>query len=75
MMFSALNTSVDITYKKVSDNALLQNAVLISASRSGDVMRVVSLLNSGADVQTKSEVNIHFLSCCPHLYTVGSFSL
>ena len=35
-----------------SDNVSLQNKELISASQSGDVMTVVSLLNSGADVQT-----------------------
>ena len=39
----------------------LQNEELISASESGDVMTVVSLLNSGADVQTEDEVYIHFL--------------
>ena len=39
----------------------LQNWELISASKSGDVMTVVSLLNSGADVQTENEVYIHFL--------------
>ena len=42
-------------------NMPLQNTVLISASESGDVMTAVSLLNSGADVQTKNEVYIHFL--------------
>ena len=42
-------------------NVLLQDAVLISASESGDVMTVVSLLNNGADVQTEDEVYIHFL--------------
>ena len=36
----------------------LQNKELISASKSGDVMRVVSLLNSGADVQTEDGVCI-----------------
>ena len=46
----------------------LQNKELISASESGDVMTVVSLLNSGAYVQTKNEVQnenevyIHFFS-------------
>ena len=34
----------------------LQNKELISASESGDVMTVVSLLNSGADVQTEDEL-------------------
>ena len=34
----------------------LQNIKLISASESGDVMTVASLLNSGADVQTENEV-------------------
>ena len=38
----------------------LQNEELFSASKSGDVMTVVSLLNSGADVQTEDEVYIHF---------------
>ena len=38
-----------------SDNVFLQNKELISASKSGDVMTVVSLLNSGADVQTKNK--------------------
>ena len=51
----------------------LQNDKLISASKSGDVMTVVSLLNSGADVQIKNEVYIHFLLVtCPHLY-MGPF--
>ena len=44
-----------------SDDVVLQNEGLISASESGDVMTVVSLLNSGADVQTKNEVCMHFL--------------
>ena len=35
----------------------LQNDELISASESGDVMTVVSLLNSGADVQTENRVH------------------
>ena len=34
----------------------LQNKELISASKSGDVMTAVSLLNSGADVQTEDKV-------------------
>ena len=43
----------------------LQNEELISASRSGDVMTVVSLLNSGADVQTEDGVCImDFHSLC-----------
>ena len=40
----------------------LQNEELISASKSRDVMIVVSLLNSGADVQTEYEVYIHLFS-------------
>ena len=48
-----------------SDNVSLQNEKLISASKSGDAKTVVSLLNSGADVQTKDKVYIyiyiHFL--------------
>ena len=47
----------------------LQNKELISASESGDVMTVVSLLNSGADVQTMDKVYIS-LVICPHLYTM-----
>ena len=47
---------------KFSDNVSLQNEKLISASESGDVMTVVSLLNSGADVQTEDEVHISFSS-------------
>ena len=43
-----------------SDNVSLQNEDLISASKSGDVMTVVSLLNSGADVQTEDKVYIFF---------------
>ena len=39
----------------------VQNEELMSASWSGDVMTVVLLLNSGADVQTENEVYIHFL--------------
>ena len=39
----------------------LQNKELISASESRDVMAVVSLLNSGADVQTEDKVYILFL--------------
>ena len=39
-----------------SDNVCLQNEEMISASESGDVMTVVSLLNSGADVQTEDKV-------------------
>ena len=35
----------------------LQNKELLYACESGDVMRVVSLLNSGADVQTENEVH------------------
>ena len=48
---------------KFSDNnkMCLQNWELISASKSGDVMTVVSLLNSGADVQTENKVYIRFL--------------
>ena len=38
----------------------LQNKELISASALGDVMTVVSVLNSGADVQTEDEVHITF---------------
>ena len=50
----------------------LQNEELISASKSGDVMTVMSLLNSGADVQTEDEVYIHPFSLvtCPRLYTM-----
>ena len=40
----------------IFDNVSLQNEELISASESGDVMTVVSLLNSGADVQTENKV-------------------
>ena len=42
-----------------SDNVSLQNEKLISASKSGDAKTVVSLLNSGADVQTKDKVYIY----------------
>ena len=45
-----------ICSKKFSDNVSLQNDELLSASESGDVMTVVSLLNSGADVQTETKV-------------------
>ena len=38
----------------------LQDHELISASMSGDIMTVVSLLNSGADIQT--EVCMHLNS-------------
>ena len=47
-----------------SDNLSLQNAALISACESGDVMAVVSLLNSGADVQTEYEVYIVTVGEC-----------
>ena len=40
----------------------LQNLELISAIKSGDVMTVVSFLNSGADVQTENEVFFSHLS-------------
>ena len=46
----------------------LQNEELISSSELGDVMKVVSLLNSGADVQTKDKVDISHLSSFAHLY-------
>ena len=46
-----------------SDNVSLQNKELFSASKSGDVMTVVSLLNSGADVQTEDEEVYIFFSC------------
>ena len=66
-LVSALSTIVDITCtRKFSDNLSLQNEELISASESGDVMTVVSLLNSGADVQTENVVYI-FLVTCRHL--------
>ena len=39
----------------------LQDKELISASISGDVMTVVSLLNSGADIHTEDKVYGHFL--------------
>ena len=47
----------------------LQKKELISASVSGDVMTVVSILNSGADVQTENEVSISLVTS-PHLYTM-----
>ena len=58
-----------------SDNVSLQNEDLISASKSGDVMTVVSLLNSGADVQTEDEeVYIFFSHQSSFVYHVA-FSL
>ena len=36
-------------------------------------MTVVSLLNSGANVQTEDEVYIFFSYNCPHLNTMGFF--
>ena len=39
-----------------SDDVSLQNEELKSASKLGDVMKVVSLLNSGANVLTKDKV-------------------
>ena len=47
----------------------LQNKELISASESGDLMKVVSLLNSGADIQTENWVHIFFshMSSFAHL--------
>ena len=48
-------------------NVSLQNDELISASKSGDVMTVVSLLNSGADIQTEDEeVQLHLSSFAHH---------
>ena len=44
-----------------NNNMCLQNEELISASKSGDVMTVVSLLNSGSDVKTENKVYIRFL--------------
>ena len=57
---SVLNTVVDVTCKKVIMS--LQNKELISASASGDVIRVVSLLNRGANVQTEDQVYLHFIN-------------
>ena len=57
-----------------SDNVSLQNKELISASKSGDVMTVVSLLNSGADVQT-DEVYTFFSCTYLHLHTCDLFTL
>ena len=51
----------------------LQNKELISASVSGDVMTVVSLLNSGADVQTENEVSILFSHQSSLMYTMWPF--
>ena len=42
--------------RKFSDNVSLQNKELISACQSGDVMTVMSLLNSRADVHTEDKV-------------------
>ena len=63
-------------HRKFSDNVSLQNKELISASALGDVMTVVSLLNSGADVQTEDEVHItfsvieHYNSKSPYHYGI-----
>ena len=51
----------------------LQNKKLISASKSGDVMTVVSLLNSGADIQTEDEVYIHLFSHLSSFLHRGAF--
>ena len=65
---------------KFSDNnnhcMCLQNKELIPASESGDMMTIVSLLNSGADVQTENKVQYTLISLvtCSHLYTMGPFS-
>ena len=42
-----------------SDDVSLQNEELKSASKLGDVMKVVSLLNSGANVLTKDKVHMY----------------
>ena len=55
---SVLNTVVDM----YDNNVCLQNEELISASWSGNVMTVVSLLNSGADSQTENKVHKHSFS-------------
>ena len=63
MLFAAQDTLLTVTYvvcKCCGCDVSLQNEELISASKSGDVMTVVSLLNSGADVQTKDKVYIFF---------------
>ena len=58
-----------------SDNVSLQNEDLISASKSGDVMIVVSLLNSGADVQTEDEEVYIFFSHLSSFVHHVTFSL
>ena len=59
---------------KFSDNnVFLQNWELISSIKAGDIMTVVSLLNSGADVQTKNEVCIRFLSSPVFIFTPRGF--
>ena len=64
---------MDITCtRKFSDNLPLQKEQLISASKSGDVMTVVSLLNSGADVQTEDKVYI-FVSHLSSFVDHGDF--
>ena len=47
-----------VTVLKHEEILFLQNKKLIAASNSGDVVRVTSLLNSGADIQTEDEVAI-----------------
>ena len=53
----------------------LQNKELLSASASGDMMTVVSLLNGGADVQTDDKVYLHFInprcSCTARVKVLG----
>ena len=56
-----------------SDDVSLQNEELISASKSGDVMTVVSLLNSGADVQTEDKVYTIFFSHLSSFVHHGAF--
>ena len=53
----------------------LQNKELISASESGDVMTVVSLLNSGADVQTMDKVYIFFSHLSSFVYHMTFYTL
>ena len=58
---------------KFSDYLCLQNWELISSSKSGDVMRVLSLLNSGADVQTEDEEVYIFFSHLSSFVHHGAF--
>ena len=52
---------MDDIYAHRNSSLFLQDHELIPAIESGDVMTVVSLLNSGAGVQTEDEVYIFFL--------------